>query len=119
MRKQDSASEQSIKIYTRKKLGIMETTISNFYTNFYIPKIQKLAFHIPHVHIFGTYHCHESRQTMFKRSEQFQDVLCLCDYAERVVAIFVYQIQSEYYGRNISVSIDHIALEHLSASPQT
>ena len=47
---QDTDSGQSTKIYTRKELVVMETTISNFHTSFYIPAIQNLAFHIPRVH---------------------------------------------------------------------
>ena len=97
---------------------MMETTISDFHTSFYIPTIHKLAFHMPHLLILGTNHCGELRRTAFKRRECFQDVLCLRYYAERVVARFANQIQSEYYGGNISVSIEGIALEHFSAAPQ-
>ena len=57
----------------------METTISDFHTSFYIPAIQKLAFHLPHVRILGTTHCGELRRTAFKRRELFQDVLCCRD----------------------------------------
>ena len=35
--KQDSASEQSTKIYTRKELLMIETTISNSHKSLYIP----------------------------------------------------------------------------------
>ena len=77
-----------------------------------------MAFHLPHVRILGTNHCGELRRTAFKRRELFQDVLCRRDYAERVVASFANQIQSEYYGGNISVSIEDIALDHFSAAPQ-
>ena len=79
--KQDTASEQSTKIYTRKDLVIMETTIYTFHTSLYIPDIQKLEFHIPHVQIIGTNNCGDSRRTAFKRQKSFQDVLCHCDYA--------------------------------------
>ena len=58
------------------------------------------------------------RRTAFKRRELFQDVLCCCDYAERVVASFTNQIQSEYHGGNRSVSIEGITLEHFSAATQ-
>ena len=54
------------------------------------------------------------QHTAFKQRETFQDVLCCRDYAERLVASFSRQIQSEYYGRNVSVSIEGIALEHFS-----
>ena len=95
MCKQESLPDKSTKIYTKKELVMMETTISNFHTSFYTPAIQNLAFHLPHVRILGTNHCGELRRTAFKRRELFQDVLCSRDYAERVVASFAYQIQSE------------------------
>ena len=74
---------------------MMETTISDFRTSFYIPAIQKLAFHLPHVRIIGTNHCGDLRHTAFKCRELFQDVLCHHDYAERVVARFSHQTELE------------------------
>ena len=118
MCEQESLQDKSTKIYTRKELVMMETTISKFHTSYYIPAIKKLAFHLPHVRILGTNHCGEMRRTAFKRRELFQDVLCHRDYDERLVSSFVNQIQSEYYGGNISVSIEGIALENFSAAPQ-
>ena len=73
---------------------MIDTTIYYFHVSFYIPAIQKLDFHLPHVRILGTNHCGEMRRTALKCRELFQDVLCRCDYAERVVAIFAHQIQS-------------------------
>ena len=73
---------------------MMGTTISNFHTSFLIPEIQKLAFHIIHVQMLGTNHYGDSLQTASKHREFFQDVLCLCGYAEREVASFSNQIQS-------------------------
>ena len=96
---------------------MMETSISGFHTSFYIPAIQKLSFHLPHVRILGTNHCDEMQRTAFKRRELFQDTLCLRDYAEKLVTIFSHKIQSEYYGGNISVSIEGILLEYFSALP--
>ena len=88
----------------------METKIPDFNTSFYIPDIQKLAFHLPHVRILGTNHCGKMRHTAFKRRELFQYILCRRDYAERVVASFDNKIQSEYYGGNRSVTTEGIAL---------
>ena len=88
MCEQESLPDKSTKIYTRKELVMMETTISDFHTSFYIPAIQKLNFRLPHVRILGTNHCGELRRTAFKRRELFQDVICRRDYAERVVAGF-------------------------------
>ena len=94
MCKHDSASEKSTRIYTRNELVMMETTISNFHTSFYIPEIQKLAFHIPHIQILVANHCGDYLQTAFKRRKSFQDWICYCDYADRLVTSFSHQIQS-------------------------
>ena len=72
----------------------METKISDFHTNLYIPAIQKLAFHLPNVRIFGTNHCGAMQRKSFKQRELFQDVLCRRYYYERVVAKFAHQIKS-------------------------
>ena len=92
MSKQESPSDGFRKIYTRKELVIMETTISDFRTSFYILAIQKLSFHLPHVRILGTNHCGEMQRTAFKRRELFQYFLCRRDYSEMVVASFYNQI---------------------------
>ena len=85
MCEQESSPDKSTKIYTIKEIVMMETTISDFHTSFYIPAIHKSAFHLPHVHIVGTNHCGEMRRTAFNRCELFQDVLCRHDYDERVL----------------------------------
>ena len=46
-------------------------------------------------------------------------MLCRRDYAERLVASFAHEMQSEFYCGNISVSIDGIALEHFSTLPNS
>ena len=97
---------------------MIETNIYNFCTRFYIPAIQKLEFNIPYVKILGTNHCGDFRHTAFKRRESFQYVLCCSDYVERVVASFDHQIQSEYNGRNISVSNEGIVIKKFSTLSQ-
>ena len=81
MFKQKSSSDESTKMYTRKEVFIKETTVSDFYTSFYILAIQNLAFHLAHVRILVTNHCGAMRHTAFKRRELFQDVLCCRDYS--------------------------------------
>ena len=94
MCKQESASKEFRIIYTRKELVVMEATISDFHTCFYIPDIQYLAFHLPRVRILGTNHCGEMQRTAFKRRKLFQDVICSCYYDDRVVSSFSNQINS-------------------------
>ena len=64
------------------------------------------------VRIIVTKHRGKERREAFKFLGDLHGVLCCSNYAERVVSSFVHQIKSEYYGRNSSVSIKRIALEH-------
>ena len=75
MCKQESLPDKSTNVYPRKELVMMETKFSEFHTSFYIPAIQKLAFHLPHVRILGSNQCGEMRRTAFKQSELFQYML--------------------------------------------
>ena len=72
---------------------MMEKKNSKFHTRYYIPAIQQLAFHLPHMRIFVTNHCGGMQRTAFKQRELFQDVICRRDYAEKVVTSFSNQIQ--------------------------
>ena len=94
MCKQEPSSDDYTRVYTRKELMMIETIISDFHTIFYIPAIQKLDFHLPHVRILGTNNCGEMRRTAFKQRELFKDFRCRSDYTERLVARFSNQIQS-------------------------
>ena len=72
---------------------MMESSIVDFRHQLYIPSIQKLAFNLPHVRIIGTHHCDNTRQEAFKIIAAYQDVLCLHDYAEHLVARFSHKNQ--------------------------
>ena len=69
LRFQDPSTVTPAKLYTRKELVIMATSIADFHTSFYIPAIQNLAFHLPHVRILGTNHCGNTRREASKRQQ--------------------------------------------------
>ena len=94
MCEQESLPDKSTNIYTRKEIVMMETTIYDFHTSFYIPANQKLAFHLQHVCIIGINQCSEMQRIAFKQRELFQYFLYLRDYDEMLVARFSHQIQS-------------------------
>ena len=79
----------------------MEICIADFHTSFYIPSIQNLAFHFPHVCILRTNHCGNTRREALKSCSTNQDMLCRRDYYERVVAIFA----PKYILNNMAESI--------------
>ena len=97
---QDTDTVTSVKLYTRKEIVTMEKSIDDFHTSFYIPAIQKLDIHLPHVLILGTNNGVNTRREEFKRCTEKKHVLRSRNYAERVVASFSHQIQSRYYGGN-------------------
>ena len=97
---------------------MMESSIVKSHQDFYIPTIQKPAFHLPYVNILGTRHCGNTCPEDFKGCTEYQDVLCHQDYAQHAVSSFAYQIQSEYYGGNRYVPIKGISLKHFSATDQ-
>ena len=55
----------------------------------------------------------------FKHQSKQNDVLCQSHYSERIVSSFYHQIKIEYYGGNLYVSIEVIALDRFSASIQS
>ena len=71
---------------------MMETSISYFHASFYIPLVQKVEFHLPHICILGTHHCDNTRHEASKCCRAFQDVLCSRDYFNKVVSSFAQQI---------------------------
>ena len=77
---QDLATVTYAKLYNIKEIFMMETSTADLYTRFYIPSIQKIVFHLPHVRILGTNHCGNTHLKELKRCIGKQDVLCHCDY---------------------------------------
>ena len=75
---------------------MMVTYIDVSHTSFYISKIQKLAFYLPHVRIIWNIHCGNTLREALKRCRENQCVLCRRNYDEIVVDIFSHQIQSKY-----------------------
>ena len=73
----------------------MEIYIDDFHTSLYIPEIQNLELHLPHVRILGTNNCGNTRREAFKHCSTKQYLLCHRDYSQRVVASFAHQIH--YY----------------------
>ena len=74
---------------------MMKKYIADFHTSFYVPAVQNIAFHLPHVFILCTSHCGNTRFEVFKHRSAKQDMLCPRGYSERVLSILEHQIQSE------------------------
>ena len=57
----------------------MEKSIVDFHKCLYMPLIQKIELHSPHIHIIGNIHCGNTRQEEFKHCASYQYVLCRLD----------------------------------------
>ena len=88
------------KVYTRKNLVMLETSIDEFHKSYYMMAIQKLAFHFPHMCILVTHNCGKTHIDAIKYSAEFQYLSCRCYYTERVVASF-----SAKFNMNIMMEI--------------
>ena len=53
----------------------METQVLDFHPCFYTHSIQKLALHLPHVHMIVNHHCGKTRQETLNICAAYQDVL--------------------------------------------
>ena len=56
---------KKVKFTTRKNLVLKSCGILDFYSKYYIPAIEKLAFHSPYVYILGRNNCAGKRHDMF------------------------------------------------------
>ena len=66
LRYTETSSTRTAKLYTRKVLVLLETSITQFNEKNYTPAIQKLAFHLPNVCILGTHHRGKEHHETFK-----------------------------------------------------
>ena len=65
------------KLYARKNIVIMDTSILEFHQNVYIPAIQKLSLHLTYVHFLGTNYCRNSHQETSNSRAVYRNVLCV------------------------------------------
>ena len=105
-------------IYKRTELVLCNTSITKFHEEFYKPTIEKLAYHLAHVKILGTYHIGLTRREALLRRQDKKDIKTRRDFADRLVAAFAAEIQSEHFGGNQSLSMEGIAMEYVETSTE-
>jgi hypothetical protein len=98
------------KISVRKKLFKLERSIGEFHRSFYIPSIEKLAYHRSYYRILGKHHVADVRQKAFRSRPG--DIATRSDYAEKFGFEPDGQLQGEYFSNNRSLSMEGCCLEH-------
>ena len=89
---------------SRKELTKMNLPIDKFITDYYLPMLEKLCYHLPHVIILSKHHCGEMRRAAILCNNH--DLFTRRDYADRLVAAFELEIQSGHFGDNVTLSME-------------
>ena len=55
------------KVTTKKSVVLKSCRILDFHSEYYIPEIEKLDFHLPHVYIFGKKYCAINKSQQLKK----------------------------------------------------
>ena len=92
------------KLHERVKLFSMQHKIGDFHKDFYIKKIEKLAYHRSYYKILGNHHIADDRHKAFESTPG--DISTWSDYAERFVFDPDGQIQNESFDNNRSLSME-------------
>jgi hypothetical protein len=106
---ESTTNKKQGKISTRKQLTLLERPIGVFLRDFYLPSIEKLAYHLPHVIILSKNHCGAMRRLIFEKF--VRSIKTHRDYAERLLAIFDLEIQSSHFGNGRSLSMEGSSVE--------
>ena len=97
------------KLHERVKLFSMQWKIGDFNNEFYIKKIEKLAYHRSYYIILGKHHVADVRHKVFESTTG--DISTRSDYAERFGFDPDGQIQNEFFDNNRSLSMEGRCLD--------
>ena len=101
------------KVTTRKSLLLKSCMILDFYSEYYIPEIEKLAFHLPRVYILGGNNCAGKIHDIFVNRHNKFYCKCTCAYAERC-QVLSEQVHSQYFSGCESLSMEVVPLDPLN-----
>jgi hypothetical protein len=102
------------KIRTRKYLTLLTRPIGTFHKTFYIPMLEKYAYHYPHIRILSKTGCGAMRLDWFRR--MLKCIKTIHDYAERLKVSMNNEIQSEHFGHSRSLSIEGCSCRYMDDS---
>ena len=83
----------------------------DFNSEYFIPEIENLAFHFPHVYILGKKHCEGKQHDIFVSQHNNFDCKRSRDYAE-ICQVLSEQVHSQYFYGCKYIYIEGVALGH-------
>lgn len=114
---QMSDSEKKGKIRRRRFLTMLVRPIGVFIRDWFLPALELYAFHRPHINILGKHGCGQLRHDAFMKI--LSSIRTRRDYAEAITALFNWQIQSDHFGNNRTLSIEGSGVEFHTADGKT
>ena len=103
-----AATAKPGKVRSRKHLTELCTPIGIFHRDYYLPALDKLAYHRPHCRILGKEHSGKARLAAYKTKPSIRTRR---DYAERLAAAFTLEAQHEHFGNGRSLSMEGSSVE--------
>jgi hypothetical protein len=99
-------NEKKGKLQTRKELTLLCRKIGIFHRDYYLPALEKFAYHTSHVTILSKQEeqCGSMRMNNFLGTPGC--IKTIRDYAERLLAKFNLEVQSSHFGNGRSLSME-------------
>jgi len=97
------------KISARDRLTLLERPIGEFHEKFYLPLLEKLAYHNFLVVALGKNVSGKYRQKAFRQMKRVLKIRR--DYAERLLASFAMEVQSDHFGNGRTLSMEGSSVE--------
>ena len=93
----------------RKEMVMKIKSLSTFMEKFYIPMLNKYAYHLPHVILLGKNECVKIRRDSLLHG----DIETIRDYAERLSFEFDKEIMSSHFGNSLSLSMEGVSVRFI------
>ena len=94
----------------RKEITMINTSISMFHKNVYLPYLRKYKYHSALVTLLSKNYCKKMRTESFQKNTNW--LISEMDYAERLAKQLDGEIQSDHFGDNATLSIEGCTLQY-------
>ena len=93
-------------------MEFIEEPIHNFHKYYYIPTIDRLVFHLAHVHILGKNECISTIKEATRSHQKYRYIKLGKYYPKKYSDSTSLQIQSQHWGDEHQLSLEGVDLDH-------
>ena len=102
--------ESEERLTRRKEMTFLKTKIMEFHQNVYAPYLKRYKYHIALVTLLSKNYCKKMRIDAFMKNKTW--LLSEMDYAERLAKQLNFEIQSDHFEDNATLSIEGCTLQY-------